>query len=60
MIGITKKVLKQTFEDKRLTLGELFTVLAEAAQMVNSRPLARNTEDPESGGPITPLHLQLG
>jgi len=28
--------------------------------MVNSRPVARNTGDPESGGPITPLHLLLG
>ncbi len=34
--------------------------MAEAAQMVNSRPIARNTGDPESGGPITPLHLLLG
>jgi hypothetical protein len=25
-----------------------------------SRPIARNSEDPSSGGPITPLHLQLG
>jgi hypothetical protein len=28
--------------------------------VVNSRPIARNTGDPETGGPITPLHLQLG
>jgi hypothetical protein len=28
--------------------------------MVNSRPIARNSDDPSSGGPITPLHLQLG
>jgi len=41
-------------------LGELSTVVAEAAQVVNSRPIARNTGDPETGGPITPLHLQLG
>ncbi len=34
--------------------------MAEAAQMVNSRTIARNTGDPESGGPITPLHLLLG
>jgi hypothetical protein len=35
-------------------------VVAEAAQVVNSRPIARNTGDPETGGPITPLHLQMG
>jgi len=28
--------------------------------VVNSRPIARNTGDPETGGPITPLHLQMG
>jgi hypothetical protein len=46
--------------NRRLTLGELSTVVAEAAQIVNSRPIAKNTGDPEAGGPITPLHLQLG
>jgi hypothetical protein len=44
----------------RFTLGELSTVVAEATQMVNSRPIARNTGDPETGGPITPLHLLPG
>ncbi|MFN9906876.1 MAG: hypothetical protein ACK56F_12265, partial [bacterium] len=33
------------------TLGELSTVVAEAAQVVNSRPIARNTGDPETGDP---------
>ncbi len=46
--------------NRRLTLGELSTVVAEAAQTVNSRPIAKKTGDPETGGPITPLHLQLG
>jgi hypothetical protein len=41
-------------------MGEMGTLMAEAAQMVNSRPIARSTGDPESGGPITPLHLLLG
>ncbi len=41
-------------------MGELNTVVAEAAQMVNSRPIAKNTGDTETGGAITPLHLQLG
>ncbi len=27
---------------------------------MNSRPIAKNTGDPETGGPITPLHLKLG
>ncbi len=52
--------MEGTLNSRRLTLGELNTVVAEAAQMVNSRPIAKNTGDPETGGPITPLHLQLG
>jgi hypothetical protein len=51
---------KHSENSRRLTLGELSTVVAEAAQAVNSRPIAKNTGDPETGGPITPLHLQLG
>ena len=60
MTGILKKCLEGTLAGKRCTLGEMGTIVAEAAQMVNSRPIARNTGDPESGGPITPLHLLLG
>jgi hypothetical protein len=60
LIGLLKRCLEGTLNSCRLTLGELNTVVAEAAQMVNSRPIAKNTGDPECGGPITPLHLQLG
>jgi hypothetical protein len=42
------------------SLEELTTIAAEAAQFVNSQPIARNTDDPESRGPNTPLHLMLG
>jgi hypothetical protein len=31
-----------------------------AVQLVNSRPTVRDSGDPETGGPITPLHLLLG
>jgi hypothetical protein len=60
MIGLVKKCLEQTLAGRRCSLGELYTILAEAALMVNSRPIARSSNDPDSGGPITPLHLQLG
>jgi hypothetical protein len=60
MIGILKKCLEDALAGKRCTMGELGTIMAEAAQMVNSRPIASSTGDPESGGPITPLHLLLG
>jgi hypothetical protein len=60
LIGLLKRCWESTLNNRRLTLGELKTVVAEATQLVNSRPLAKNTGDPETGGPITPLHLQLG
>ncbi len=60
MIGILKKCLEGALAGKRCTMGEMGTIMAEAAQMVNSRPIARSTGDPETGGPITPLHLLLG
>ncbi len=40
MIGILKKCLEGTLAGKRCTMGELGTIVAEAAQMVNSRPIA--------------------
>jgi hypothetical protein len=60
LIGLLKRCLEGALNNRRFTLGELSTVVAEAAQVVNSRPIAKNTGDPETGGPITPLHLQLG
>ncbi len=60
LIGLLKRCLESTMANRRFTLGELNTVVAEATQLVNSRAIARNTGDPETGGPITPLHLLLG
>jgi hypothetical protein len=60
MIGLLKPCLEQPIAGKRYSYGELATVMAEAAQVVNSRPIARGSEDAQAGGPITPLHLQLG
>ncbi len=59
-IGLLKRCLEGTLNNRRLTLGELSTVVADAAQIVNSRPIAKNRGDLETGGPITLLHLQLG
>jgi hypothetical protein len=60
MIGLVKKCLMQVLNQKRCSYGELATILAEAAQMVNSRPIEVLTEDPYSGTPLTPLHLLIG
>jgi hypothetical protein len=37
MIGILKKCLEGALAGKRCTLGELITIVAKAAKMVNSR-----------------------
>ncbi len=60
MIGLLKPCLEQAIAGKRYSYGELATVMAEAAQVVNSHPIAPGSEDTQAGGPITPLHLQLG
>ena len=63
LVRSTKHVLKQTLEGKRLTFAETQTVLYEAAQLMNCRPIgifSRPGTDPLDGGPITPNHLLLG
>ena len=61
-IGLVKKVLLGTLENRPCTFSELNTFLQEAALIVNSRPcgIAGRTADVEAGGPVTPLHLMLG
>jgi hypothetical protein len=59
LIRTAKEVPGEHHGQDRLTLGELNTVVAKAAQMVNSRSIARDTGDPETGGLIMPLHLML-
>ena len=63
LVKSTKNILKQTLDGKRLTYAETQTVLQEAAQLMNCRPLgvySRPGSDPLDGGPITPNHLLLG
>ena len=61
-MGIVKKVLNDVFGKQVCTFSELNTLLHEATQIVNSRPLGiqGHTSDVEAGGPITPNHLLLG
>jgi hypothetical protein len=60
MIGLLKPCLEQAVTGTRYSYGEPSTVMAEAAQVVNSHPIARRSKDTQAGGPITSLHLQLG
>jgi hypothetical protein len=55
LIGLLKRCLESTMVHRRFTLGELNTVVAEATQLVNRRPIAKNTGDLETSGPITPV-----
>jgi hypothetical protein len=58
MIGLIKKQLWKTFKGKKLTHEETLTVLAEAVQKINSRPLTWNPR-PE-GEPLCVQDLMLG
>lgn len=53
VIGMLKLCLAQSWR------MEMTTLMSEAAQVVNSRPIAwgKPAEDPSNRGPITPLHL---
>jgi hypothetical protein len=58
MIGLIKKQLWKTFEGKRLSRKETLTLLVEAVQKINSRPIMRNPR-PE-GEPLCVQDLMLG
>ena len=62
MIGLVKKSIFSTLENRPCTFNELLTVLAEATLIVNSRPIgvAGQVEDTEAEMAVTPLHLMLG
>jgi hypothetical protein len=58
MIGLIKKQLWKIFEGKRLSHEETVTLLAEAVQKINSRPITWNPR-PE-GEPLCVQDLMLG
>ncbi len=58
MIGLIKKQIWRSFEGKRYFHEETVTILQEAAQVVNSRPLACNPW--AESRPLCPEDLMLG
>jgi hypothetical protein len=58
IIGLIKKQLWKTFEGKKLSHEETLTLLVEAVQKINSRPITRNPR-PE-GEPLCIQDLMLG
>jgi len=60
LIGMVKYCLKLSMKNLRFSLGEMMTLVSEAAQIVNSRLIAaRACQDATVGVLITPLDLQL-
>jgi hypothetical protein len=57
MIGILKKQMWRSFEGKKYTHKETCTILQEAVQVVNSRPLA--TGSWAEGAPLCPKDLMM-
>jgi hypothetical protein len=58
MIGLIKKQLWRLFEGKKYSHEETRTILKEAVQVINSRPLGRKPR-PE-GEPLCVQDLMLG
>jgi hypothetical protein len=58
MIGLIKKQIWQSFEGRKYSHEETITILQDAAQVINSRPLGRNLR-PE-GERLCPQDLMLG
>ena len=59
LIKSTKRCLKKTIGQARISYDELLTIVTEVEMILNSRPLSYvSTEDLEE--PLTPLHLLMG
>jgi hypothetical protein len=58
MIGLIKRQIWRSFEGRKYSHEETITILQEATQVINSRPLGRNPW-PE-GEPLCPQDLMLG
>ena len=57
MVQTTKRVLKSLLKEQIVTDEVLPTVMAEAVNIVNSRPLTRNSDSDLDDQPLTPNHL---
>ena len=55
LIGLTKRALRKTIGNKRLTQGQLVTILAEVEVVINSRPLVYVDEDINLSPTLTPM-----
>jgi hypothetical protein len=61
MIRTIRQVLKATLKEQLISDEVLSTFMAEAVNIINSRPLTRNSDSPLDEQPLTPnqlLHLR--
>lgn len=52
-----RQILKALLKEQVVNDEVLSTVMTEANKILNSRPLARNSDDPTDEEPLTPNHL---
>ena len=57
LIRSTRQVLRAILKEQLVSDEVLQTVIAEATQILNSRPLTRNSDSPMDEDPLTPNHL---
>ena len=60
MVKSVKTALKCAIGDTKLTPFELYTVLLEAANLVNQRPIGRIPHDPDDGAYLCPNDILMG
>jgi hypothetical protein len=53
----TRQVLRAILKEQLVSDEVLQTVMAEATQILNSRPLTRNSDSPMDEDPLTPNYL---
>ena len=57
MIRSVRQILKALLKEQVVVDEVLTTVMAETSNILNSRPLTRNSDDPSDDEPLTPNHL---
>ena len=57
MIRSVRQILRAVLREQLVTDEVLLTVMAEAMNILNSRPLTRNSDSPSDLEPLTPNHL---
>jgi hypothetical protein len=57
LIRLTRQVLRAILKEQLVSDEVLQTVIAEATQILNSRPLTRKSDSPMDEDPLTPNHL---